>query len=357
MSNIKKLYTDYAVSPWLDNISRDYILDGTLARYISQGIRGVTSNPSIFEKAFSESESYKVPIQSLKDQGLGTEDIYWKLAIEDIQGACDILLPLYTASNGNDGFVSVEVSPEYARDAEATTKQAHDIWGKVSRPNVMIKIPATKECLTSIRDVVASGIHVNVTLIFSLHRYLQVIHAYMDGLEKCGDPAKVRSVASFFISRVDSLVDTLVHEKEELLGTAAVAQAQVAYGIFLESFSPHSERWVKLARAGAHIQRPLWASTSTKNPHYDPLKYVSSLLARDTVNTLPDQTITSIESDFNTSTVRAVSVEDIQLAHDALDALKAHGVDMTQVSTQLENEGVTKFQDAFRSMLRAIEAV
>lgn len=355
MTNLQSLYESYGVSPWLDNLSRDLIESGQLQAYIDKGIRGVTSNPSIFQKSFSEGEYYREPLTRLKAEGKSTEEAYWHLAIEDIQKACDLLRPVYDASDGNDGFVSLEVSPTLARDGAKTTTQAKHLWKIVNRPNLMIKIPATEECLASISDVLAAGINVNVTLIFSLHRYLQVITAYMDGLEKATDPSRIRSVASFFVSRVDSEVDGRLQNNETLLGKAAVAQARAAYGIYLESFNDTSVRWSKLIDKGARPQRALWASTSTKNPDYPDLKYVSGLLARNSVNTLPDATVGAILDHGKFELSDALTPEHIEQAHTELEELRLANIDMPEVSTKLETEGIQKFQDAFADMLQSLD--
>lgn len=355
MSNLHMLHDVFAVSPWLDSVSRDLIVSGELRRYVEQGIRGVTSNPSIFEKAFKDGLLYKEPLAALKSSGKSTEEAYWELAIEDIQNACDILRPVFDESRGNDGFVSLEVSPALARDSVKTTTQAKDLWNLVNRPNVMIKIPATEECIPSIADTIAAGINVNVTLIFSLSRYLKVITAYMDGLERLQDPSHVRSVASFFVSRVDSEIDTRLVDKKELQGKAAVAQARAAYGIFLESFNENADRWARLVTRGARVQRPLWASTSTKNPEYPDLMYVDGLLGRNSVNTLPDATVTAIIDHAAFENKTALSAEDIEQAHEQLAELKVAGVDMQDISNKLEQEGVQKFQDAFATMLASLD--
>jgi transaldolase len=356
MSNLHILHDNFAVSPWLDNVSRDLIVSGELRRYVEQGIRGVTSNPSIFEKAFKDGTLYKEPLATLKSAGKSTEEAYWELAIEDIQNACDILRPVFDESGGNDGFVSLEVSPALAHDSAKTTTQAKDLWNLVNRPNVMIKIPATEECIASIADTIAAGINVNVTLIFSLSRYLKVITAYMDGLERLADPSQVRSVASFFVSRVDSEVDTRLATKKDLLGIAAVAQARAAYGIFLESFNENAERWAKLVLAGAKPQRPLWASTSTKNPDYPDLLYVDGLLGRNSVNTLPDATVTAIIDHGAFEDKTSLLAQEIERAHEQLAELKVAGIDMRDVSAKLEQEGVQKFQDAFEAMLSSLDS-
>jgi transaldolase len=353
MSNLNILFDKFGVSPWLDNLSRDMIVSGDLAKMVGLGVRGVTSNPSIFEKAFKDSKEYLVPIASLKSRGKSSEEAYWQLATEDIQQACDILRPVFESSGHDDGYVSLEVSPQYARDAAKTIQQAKDLWAKVNRPNVMIKIPATEECLPAITETLAAGINVNVTLIFSLHRYLQVINAYMQGLEKLGDPSAVRSVASFFVSRVDSEVDSLA-EAKDLHGLAALSQARAAYGIFLESFTEHAERWAWLHKRGAKPQRALWASTSTKDPSYPDLMYVDGLLGRDSVNTLPSATVDAILDHAKFDAKECISAQEIEASHEDLATLKKAGIDMIKVANKLEKEGVDKFQKSFQDMLAAI---
>lgn len=355
MTHLQDMYESFGVSPWLDTVSRELIRSGELKAYVDKGIRGVTSNPSIFEKAFQKGSLYEEPLRALRVTGMTTEEAYWELAIEDIREACHILKPVYDESGGNDGFVSLEVSPHFAYDAAASLKQAKELWQRVNQPNLMIKIPATKECLPVITDVLKAGINVNVTLIFSLHRYLQVINAYMQALEEMADPKSVRSVASFFVSRVDTLIDPDL-KNQSLRGKAAVAQALSAYGIFLESFNEHAERWSKLRARGASAQRPLWASTSTKNPDYPDLKYVNSLLSRDSVNTLPDVTVSAILDHAQFHKNQTVDSGSIEQAHADLTELALNGVDMNNVALALEKEGVQKFQDAFTNMLHALEA-
>jgi transaldolase len=356
MSNIHTLYSSFGVSPWLDNLSRELIESGKLRNLVEQGIRGVTSNPSIFEKAFAEGIHYKEPLAVLKSQGKTTEEAYWTLAIEDIQHACDTLRSVYDDSSKDDGYVSLEVTPEFAQDAQATILQAKDLWARVDRPNLMIKIPATEACLPAITEVIASGINVNVTLIFSLHRYLQVINAYILGLERLSDPSLVRSVGSFFVSRVDSDIDPRLTDHAGLKGLAAVAQARAAYGIFLESFSPHAERWAKLEARGGRPQKALWASTSTKDPSYPDLKYVDGLLAKDSVNTMPDATLNAILEHAEFDSKHELNAEEIELAHEQLAELLYAGIHMQVVSDKLEKEGIEKFQLAFRAMLAALDS-
>ncbi|MGH9001507.1 MAG: transaldolase, partial [Acidimicrobiia bacterium] len=278
---------EYGQSPWYDNLRRKLIADGDLARMAAgDGIRGVTSNPTIFEKAVSAGEEYDAPVVELAGQGMSTEDIGWKLVTEDVAAACDVFRPVFEASAGADGFVSVEVDPTLAHDTEATIAQARELHTRLGLDNLMVKIPGTAEGIPAIEAMIAEGRKINVTLIFSLERHAEVIEAYLGGLERLvaggGDPARVASVASFFVSRVDTEADRRLPEGHPLRGRVAVANAKLAYQLFRQRFS--GERWDRLAAAGARVQRPLWASTSTKNPAYSDTLYVDELVGRDTVN-------------------------------------------------------------------------
>jgi transaldolase len=361
MNNLQNLSDSFQQSPWLDNLSRDILKNGHLLELVQKGVRGVTSNPTIFEHAFVHSDAYDGDYKQLKEEGRTTEAAYWELAIADIRKAADLLYDVYQSSDGSDGYVSLEVSPEYARDVQKTLDQARDLWKRVDRRNLMIKVPATEECVPAIGQLLSEGINVNVTLIFSLKRYLQVINAYMDGLERNdNDVTGVRGVASFFVSRVDTEIDARLDaigsdEAKGLKGKAAVAQAQAAYGLFLEAFNSLAERWERLEERGAHAQRPLWASTSTKNPDYPDLLYVTNLVASNTVNTLPDQTIEAI-LDHGEITEMAITSEAILAAHDTLSALTKVGIDLNDVSKVLEDQGVEKFQASFKTLLEALES-
>jgi len=296
-SDIARL-NDFGQSPWYDNITRMLVREGGLAKLIADdGIRGVTSNPTIFEKAISGGEGYDEQLVQLHNQGVSTEDSFWALAIDDIGAAADLLRPTYDRL-GDDGFVSIEVSPLLSLDTAATIDQAKSLFGRLARPNILVKIPATAEGIAAIEESIAVGININVTLIFSLDRYSQVIEAYLKGLERFaasgGDLSKVHSVASFFVSRVDTETDPRLPEGSPLRGKAAVANAKLAYELFRQRFS--GARWEALAAAGAHLQRPLWASTSTKNPEYPPTLYVDSLVGRDTVNTLAPTSIKALRN-------------------------------------------------------------
>ncbi|HEU5003995.1 MAG TPA: transaldolase [Actinomycetota bacterium] len=356
-TKLQRLYEEQGQSPWLDNLTRPYLLEGTLARMVSDGIRGVTSNPTIFAKAIEGSDAYDEQFGRLIAEGRPVEDAYWEMVLEDINHALRILRPTYDESRGDDGFISVEVAPELARDTEGTIAAARGLHERIAQPNVLVKIPATAEGVPAIKTMVAEGRSINITLIFSLSRYADVIEAYLSGLETFlatgGDPRQVHSVASFFVSRVDTEVDkrlgALGDSGKGLLGKAALAQAQVAYQLFREQFS--GERWERLAAAGAHLQRPLWASTSTKNPAYPETLYVDELIGPDTVNTLPEKTITAFED----RGVLARTIDaDADGARRALQALADLGIDMEDVAHTLEDQGVDNFHKAFQELLGAL---
>lgn len=355
MNNLQRLHTDFNQSPWLDNLSRDLLASGKLEQYVKDGIRGLTSNPTILEHAITSSELYDEQIKSLHNDGLTTEEIYWKIVEGDIKAATVILRPLWEESGGVDGYVSLEVSPTLANETDATIKQAREIWKSVSAPNLMVKVPATDNGVPVVRTLLSDGINVNITLIFSLDHYRQVAEAHL-ATHSLGMINNARSVASFFISRIDSEVDNRLNEigtpeALELRGKAAIAQARLAYGIFLDNFAKSAV----LNGEGPAIQRLLWASTSTKNPGYDNLLYVTSILAPYTINTLPEDTIAHIierlpeESKF-------ITLSDISQAKLTLSAIEAVGIDLKDVTRTLESQGVKKFQDSFASLLDAIEA-
>ncbi|HVM03306.1 MAG TPA: transaldolase, partial [Acidimicrobiales bacterium] len=293
-SRLRRLHDELGQSPWVDNLTRPMVTSGRLGELVELGVRGVTSNPTIFAKAFQAGQDYDAKFADL----IGThsvEDAYWELVIEDVSSALSVLAPVYDQSGGRDGFVSLEVAPAIASDADATVRAARWLHGRVERPNLFVKIPATEAGVEAIRRMVSEGANINVTLIFGLDRYEEVMEAYLSGLEAfAGDLSTVAGVASFFVSRVDTLVDRRLEEigtpeALALRGKVAVAQAQVAYQRFLARFS--GPRWEALAARGARRQRPLWASTSTKDPAYPDLLYVDSLIGPDTVNTLPEPTI------------------------------------------------------------------
>lgn len=354
MNNLQKLHEIFDQSPWLDNLSRDLIQSGRLAQYVEGGIRGITSNPTILEHAITNSDLYDDQIKRLAREVHSTEAIYWKIVEDDIRAAAAILRPVWEQSGGVDGYVSLEVSPRLADDTDATIEQARRLWHEVNVPNLMIKVPATDQCIPVVRTLLAEGINVNVTLIFSLDHYRQVAAAHL-ATHKLGMINDARSVASFFVSRVDTEVD----KRLEVIGTeaalnlrgqAAVAQAHLAYEIFLDHFS----HIAILEPTHTGVQRLLWASTSTKNPVYDDLLYVRYLLAPYTINTLPEDTITKI-NDHLSPDARNLSLEDIHHAHDVLKRLSEVGVDLDDVARTLESEGVQKFNDSFDSLLKAID--
>ena len=348
-------------SPWLDNLKREYIVNGDFARVLASGIRGLTSNPTIFQKAIQGSSLYDEQFERATANGLSTEDTYWELVVSDIVDALDIFAPLYISSSGLDGFVSVEVSPALAHDMAGTVAAAQDLFDRIARPNVMIKVPATLACIPAIEEIISRGINVNVTLIFGLDRYQQVMDAYIRGLQKLAktNPSKVQdvaSVASFFISRVDSEIDKRLDavgtdDALSLRGKAAIAQAKVAYNMFETTFS--GEAWRTLAKLGAQVQRPLWASTSTKNPAYHDTMYVDELIGAHSVNTLPDATM---EAFADHGTVAETIAIDVDGARSNLRALQDIGIDMTAVADQLESEGVASFQQSFNDLLAVLES-
>ena len=341
--------TQLGQSVWYDYITRDLLSSGELERLIrDDGLRGMTSNPTIFEKAIAGSHLYDEDIRRMSEAGLSAAEIFEKLAVRDVQAACDAFRPLYGETGGRDGFVSLEVSPQLAGDTEATGKEAERLWRAVTRPNAMIKIPGTQAGLAAITSSIAAGINVNVTLLFSVQRYTEVIEAYLQGLERRmerGLPiSAISSVASFFVSRVDGKVDPLLGENSDrgLRGKIAIANAARAYQLFRDSLA--TERWARLERAGAVPQRPLWASTSTKDPAYPDVYYVEALIAPQTVNTVPPET-----SRRTAITARpAVRIgEAIQVAPAQLARAGEAGIDLEAVTRELEHEGVAKFAASY----------
>jgi transaldolase len=360
MTMLQRLYVEQGQSPWLDNLTRGYLRDGTLTELVGRGIRGVTANPTIFARAIEGSSEYDEQFSALTAAGSSVEDAYWELVIADITAALGVLRPVFDEAGGRDGFVSVEVAPELARDTTGTIAAARRLHERIAEPNLFVKIPATAEGIPAIEAMIAEGRSINITLVFSLARYAEVIEAYLAGLEtfagRGGDPSAVPSVASFFVSRVDSEVDRRLEaigteEALGLRGRAAVAQAKLAYRLFEERFS--GERWRRLAAAGAHRQRPLWASTSTKNPGYPDTLYVDQLIGPDTVNTLPEQTIAAFED--HGSLARTVDIG-VEGAEDVMRRLAAVGVDMDDVGLTLEDGGVAGFHKSFQTMMAGLAA-
>jgi transaldolase len=364
MTRLQDLYDIAGQSPWLDNLRRDWLQDGKLADLVQKGVRGITSNPTILAKAISGQDTYDEQFKALmKDHTV--ESAYWELAISDIEGGLKLLRPTYDTSDGEDGFVSLEVSPALAHDTDGTVRDARMLHDRIKEPNLLVKVPATRECVPSINTLIGEGRSINVTLIFGIDRYDEVMEAYISGLEtmvaagRGAELAKVASVASFFVSRVDTEVDrrleTLAGGENGdaailvLRGKAAVAQARVAYRHFRAAFS--GARWEALAHHGARVQRPLWASTSTKNPAYDDLLYVNSLIGPATVNTMPEGTIAAFDDH---GTVARTVDADPDDATGVLAQLADAGIDMTDVEQTLEDEGVGSFGKSFDELLQSL---
>ena len=352
MTRLHDLYGEQQQSPWLDNLRRGWLTSGELQAWVDRGVRGITSNPSIFQKAMSDTDAYDGQLAELKAAGRSIEESYWELVTSDITAALDLLAPVYEESAGIDGYVSVEVDPSLATDTKGTTAAARDLNARIARPNLLVKIPATVEGMPSIRQMISEGRSVNVTLIFSLERYEQVMEAYIAGLEACpGDLSGVASVASFFISRTETEVDRRLEaigtpSALAMRGRGAVAQGCVAYDLFRNTCS--GPRWEALVERGARVQRPLWASTSTKNPDYPDTLYVDALIGPDTVNTIPDATLEAFEEH---GTVARTIDADPAAARDVLAALTSVGINLDDVSDQLEVEGVDAFIRSFDELL------
>src|SRR5947207_3596649 len=349
---------EFGQSAWLDLIGRKLINTGQVAPMVEEdGIRGVTANPAIFEKAIVESDEYDDQLKTLIEQGKTPLEIYEAIAIDDVRSACDALRPLFDRLQGRDGFVSLEVSPYIARDTKATVQEAKRFWGSVDRPNLFIKIPANPEGIPAIRQATASGISINITLIFSVRVYEQVIDAYLSGLEDRvakGLPiSQIHSVASFFVSRVDTAVDKLLEEKgsRDLLGKIAVANAKETYQVYLKSIA--SSRWKSLEAKGATRQRPLWASTGTKNKAYSDVLYVEPLIGRDTVNTMP---LATLQAFNDHGKVAETVTKNVDEASAQLKRLGELGIDLEDVCRKLTDEGLVLFSNALQKLLKAIEA-
>jgi len=355
-------------SLWYDNIQRRLLEDGTLAGMIERNeIRGVTSNPSIFNKAIGNSQDYDREIWDLTGYGKSREEIYEELVIADIQRAAELFLPLYQETNGGDGYISLEVNPHLAHDSKGTAVEAQRLWEQVDRPNLMVKIPATKEGLPAIRQTIAAGVNVNVTLIFGIDRYRSVMEAYLDGLsdrlERGEEIHGVASVASFFISRIETRVDQRIgelikeHPEQEehlndLYGRAAVASGKVAYQAYQEVLGEDTPRFADLTAKGASRQRVLWASTSTKDPRYSDVKYVEEMIGPDSVNTVPPSTLEA----FRDHGKAEITInQDLDDARQALTALENAGLSLDQITQSLEEEGVRSFTEAYDDLLETIQ--
>ena len=348
-------------SIWFDFIERSMVQSGQLAALVAAGVTGVTSNPTIFEQAMTQSDAYQEDLQQLVAAGKGAKEIYETLAIADIQAAADVLRSVYDNTNQADGYVSIEVAPTLAHDTAATIAEARRLWTAVDRANVMIKVPATKAGIDAIQQLISEGINVNVTLIFSLERYSDVKEAYLCGLEKRmagGLPiGHIASVASFFVSRVDANIDAQLEAcgKTMLMGKAAIANAKLAYAQFQEKFgiTTSSVRWQQLADVGAQMQRPLWASTGTKNPEYSDVLYIETLIGPYTVNTMPPKTLDAFQDH---GTIERTVDQNIDDARSLLRQIADIGISMDTVTDALEVEGVQKFADSFVQLLDSIEA-
>lgn len=355
MNKLKQI-KDFGQSIWLDSFDRKLMDSGTLQKLIDDdGLSGITSNPSIFEKAIKGSADYDADIKKFSGEK-SNEEIFFSIAIQDIQRATDILKPVFDEAKGSDGFVSMEVSPHLANDTEGTIQQAKDLWKKIDRKNVFIKIPATKEGIPAINKCVAEGININITLLFGLERYKEVTEAYISALEerlKNNLPIDhIQSVASFFLSRIDVLIDPILKEKKlnGMVGEVAIASAKEAYEIYKKVF--FSDRFRELEKKGASKQKVLWASTSTKDPSFSDVKYVEALIGPNTINTLPMETIDAFRDHGKISDHLE---NNLLKAGNLLDRLKEEGINLDELTDQLEHEGVEKFNKAYDSLLKAIE--
>ncbi len=361
MSNQLQQLLDAGQSVWLDNLRRGMFASGELQALIDKGLRGMTSNPTIFEKAIGAGNDYDDQLRSLIGKQHDASALFWDLAIQDIQSACDLFRPVFDGCGGNDGFVSLEVSPLLAHDTQGTIDMAKDLWKRVNRPNLMVKIPGTPEGVPAIEECIAEGININVTLIFGIEMYEKTTRAFIRGLrrrvERGQDIAKIRSVNSVFVSRIDTAVDKLLQARidkgeklEDLLGKVGVANLKLTYQKFLEIFK--TDEWKAIAAKGGHVQRPLWASTSTKNPQYFDLMYIEPVIGRDTVNTMPPQTLDAL---LDHGTVRPDTVlENVDEARATIKQLADAKISLFDVTHQLMVEGVTLFSDSFAALLGAI---
>ena len=354
MSERLKQLAAAGTSPWLDNIRRSWLESGEFRRMLDDGVVGVTSNPTIFQKAIADSDDYDEAIHAMHGRGASAEEVFFELAIQDVQAAADQLAGVYRDTDHLDGFVSFELPPGMANDTQASIKAAPEFFARIDRPNIFIKIPGTSAGGPAIEESIAAGINVNVTLLFSLEAYREIHEAYLRGLERrvqAGQPIDdIHSVASFFVSRVDTAVDKQLPEGSPLRGKAAVANAKLAYQDFLSVTA--GDRWAALGRQGANVQRPLWASTGTKNPEYSDVLYVDELIGPDCVNTMPDQTIAAF-SDHGV--VERTVDRDVDGARRVLDEVEQAGISMSDVTHQLEVDGVAAFSQSFDSLLQTIQ--
>jgi transaldolase len=358
MNPLKELLNQ-GQSIWLDYIRRDLIQSGEFKRLVEEdGVRGVTSNPTIFEKAITGSTYYDNSLRAMlaKDRQIEAGKLFERLAIEDIRAAADILRPVYDETGGGDGFVSIEVSPRLAHDTAGTIDEAKRLRAEVDRPNAMIKVPATPEGIPAIEALIADGVNINITLMFSMKHYEAVARAYVRGLERCSNPRQVSSVASFFVSRVDTVVDSVLEklgteEAKALLGKIGIANCKVVYQRFREVF--HGKGFATLRSRGARVQRPLWASTGTKNPNYSDVLYVENLIGPETVNTLPPATLNAFR---HHGQAKGFTMEEgLKEAESDLSSLKKLGVDLNAIAEKLQSDGVSAFAASFDQLLAAVE--
>ena len=356
------LHDEQGQSPWLDDLTRGYLSGGELSRWVAAGVRGVTSNPTVFQRAIAGSSDYDEQFAELTRAGCSVEEAYWAMVVEDITAAARVLRPVHEASAGADGFVSVEVAPEVAQDTAATVAAARALHERIAQPNVLVKVPATAAGIPAIRQLVAEGYRINVTLVFGVARYAEVVQAYLAGLEELAarhppaDLSATAGVASFFLSRVDTAVDQRLAEigtpeATALLGQAGIAQAKLAYRLFLQAFT--GARWDALAARGARVQRPLWASTSVQDPALPDTRYVDELIGPDSVTTMPPATITAV---LDHATLARTVDRDLDSARDVLTRIPGLGIDLGEVSAALETEGIASFAQAFRALSGVLAA-
>lgn len=363
-NTIKRLHIEQDQSVWQDDISRNMLQDGTLKEHIDEiGIRGVTSNPSIFQKALAAGTAYDDDIRRMLGENKSPEDVFQALAVDDIRDACDLFRPIYDESDGGDGFVSIEVLASLARDTEGTIKNARELWRAVDRPNLMVKVPGTKEGWPAIEQLLVEGLNINITLLFSLENYEKVARAYVSALQQraaAGEPIdRIASVASFFVSRVDTAADSAIDQKiaegvtgiADLKGKVAVANAQLAYRKFQEIFS--GDEWEALAQKGAKVQRPLWASTGTKNADYSDVLYVDTLIGPQTINTMPLKTMQAF---LDHGTVARTVDQSYDAAERVLERLKTEaGISLDEITAKLEDDGIAQFEKAYDDLLAGVE--
>ena len=359
MNNIIKSTKSMGQSLWLDSISREMLNSGKIENLIIDGITGITSNPTIFDKAIGESDVYDSSLIEYSKKAKNTEEIFEKLAIEDIKNAAKLLNKTYQSSNFNDGYVSIEVSPRYANDSESTVKEAERLWNIINEPNVMIKVPGTEEGFIAVKTLISKGINVNITLLFSVEQYKKTAYAYLDGLTEyaksgLGSTNSVCSVASFFISRIDTVVDNLLDENSELKGKIGISNAKIAYDKYKKIFDKNlygQGSFFPLYSTGAKVQKPLWASTSVKNPDYDKNLYLNNLVGEETINTIPLETFNnfSISGKPNNSLIK-----NIDEAEENMKILSEKGINFDRITSQLLEDGIKAFSDSYDSLLNKI---